>query len=96
MDIIKQRGNANRILGRVLVDLIDRIDYKLVEIKGGAKDNAIPREADALILVKNTDVEDLGKEISKWNAILKNEYRKADPGLVLQLEDTDECSRSLY
>ena len=33
MDIIKQRGNANRILGRVLVDLIDRIDYKLVEIK---------------------------------------------------------------
>ena len=96
MDIIKQRGNANRILGRVLVDLIDRIDYKLVEIKGGAKDNAIPREADALILVKNTDVEDLGKEISKWNAILKNEYRKADPGLVLQLEDTDECVQEAF
>ena len=74
------------------MDLIDRIDYKLVEIKGEQK-ITIP-EADALILVKNTDVEDLGKEISKWNAILKM-TRKADPGLVLQLEDTDDRS-SLY
>lgn len=91
MDIIKQRGNANKILGRVLVDLIDNIDYKLVEVNGGAKDNAIPREADAFILVKSEGAETLGKEISKWNGILKNEYRKADPGLVLQLEETEEC-----
>ncbi|NLZ47447.1 MAG: aminoacyl-histidine dipeptidase [Clostridiales bacterium] len=91
MDIIKQRGNANKILGRVLVDLIYNVDYKLSEVNGGAKDNAIPREADAFILVKADEIEVLSKTISKWNSILKNEYRKADPGLVLQLEESEEC-----
>lgn len=96
MDIIKQRGNANKILGRILVDLLDNIDYKLAEVKGGAKDNAIPREADAFILVKAGEAEILGKEVAKWNAILKNEYRKADPGLVLQLEETEVCVQEVF
>lgn len=96
MDIIKQRANANRILGRVLVDLINSIDYKLAEVKGGAKDNAIPREADAVILVKEEKVDVLGKEISKWNEIFKNEYRKSDPGLLLQLEETEVCVQEVF
>ncbi|WP_163191684.1 aminoacyl-histidine dipeptidase [Clostridium thermarum] len=86
MDIIKQRGNANKILGRVLTDIIGKVEFKLASFNGGAKDNAIPREADAIVLIKEEDVESFKKFVEHWRAIFKNEYRKADPELLLEFE----------
>jgi dipeptidase D len=86
MDIIKQRGNANRILGRVLADIITKVEFKLATLNGGAKDNAIPREADAIILVSEGEYESFRKSVELWNMVLKNEYRNADPELLLELE----------
>ncbi len=51
-EIDKNRGNSNRILGRILYALKTEIDLKIVDIFGGSKDNAIPREAYAHIVVK--------------------------------------------
>ena len=86
MDIIKQRGNSNKILGRVLVDIMGKVNFDLAAINGGAKDNAIPREASAEIAIKDEAIPALRKEVDSWNKILKNEYRKADPELQIQLE----------
>lgn len=49
-DIDKQRANAIKLIARVLNNL-KGIDLNLVNISGGAKDNAIPREAEATILI---------------------------------------------
>lgn len=46
-DIHENRGNANRILARVLAE--GGADLRLSEITGGSKRNAIPREAQAVI-----------------------------------------------
>lgn len=86
MDIIKQRGNSNKILGRVLVDIMGKVSFDLAAINGGAKDNAIPREASAEIAIKDEAIPALRKEVDSWNKILKNEYRKSDPELQIQLE----------
>ncbi len=51
MDIIKERGNSNKILGRILKHLLKNVEYILCYINGGAKNNAIPREAEAIIYV---------------------------------------------
>ena len=48
-DINKWRGNSNKIMGRVLKDLLNNIEFNLVSINGGSKNNAIPREAEAII-----------------------------------------------
>lgn len=96
MDIIKQRGNANKILGRILVDIVKSIDFKLVSVNGGAKDNAIPREADALILIKEADANTLIQKIASWNTILKNEYKKADPDLVVELEGINDSAAKVF
>ena len=53
VEIDKGRGNANRILGRVLYDLKEEFDFNIISVNGGLKDNAIPREAVAEIIVKN-------------------------------------------
>ena len=54
MEIIKQRGNAVKLLGRALKDIGD---VTLSEISGGAKHNAIPRDAKAIFTSKSIDVE---------------------------------------
>ena len=52
IEIDKGRGNANRLLGRILLGLSERFDVRLCRMTGGMADNAIPREAEAVILLK--------------------------------------------
>ena len=56
-DIDKGRANANklmaRLLGKVLAD--DKIGARVVSIYGGSKDNAIPRECEAIVAVSDLD-----------------------------------------
>ena len=51
MEIDKGRANANVLLGRVLEMLREKMDAELVEIQGGVKENVIPKEAMAKILI---------------------------------------------
>lgn len=85
MDIHKEKGNANKIMGRILYDLFDCID--LINISGGSKGNAIPREANAYIAIN--DVEKVNSKVSTWNEILKNEYATTDSDVVVLLENTN-------
>lgn len=86
MDIIKQRANSNRLLGRLL-NLLD-IDYDLAKVEGGSKNNAIPREADALITVSKSDVENTKKKISEIESIFKHEFSTSDPDISINCSET--------
>lgn len=86
VDIGKEKGNANKIIGRVLYDLMDDVD--LVSIDGGSKTNAIPREASAIITLRNFDK--VNERISKWNKILRNEYAFTDPEIRVLLTNLNK------
>ena len=92
MEIDKQRGNSNVLMGRVLNNLCKngKIEYDLVNIHGGLKNNAIPREAECVILVDSQYEESLQKEISKMLNILKNEYKTSDPEINLECHKLEE------
>lgn len=51
VEIDKGRGNACQLLGRVLCHLKEHFDFRLCSVQGGLKDNAIPREAVAEIVL---------------------------------------------
>jgi dipeptidase D len=53
MDIHKGFGNANIILGRLLYKGLENQNIELISIDGGGLRNAIPREAVAIISVRN-------------------------------------------
>jgi len=53
MDIHKGFGNANVILGRILYKALDKENIQLISIDGGGLRNAIPREAVAIVSVRN-------------------------------------------
>ena len=85
-DIHLQRGNANKIIGRVLNALNKELELDLSHLSGGAKDNAIPREADAIFTVNNR--EKALEIIKNCEKTFKNELRVSDKGIVLEIEDT--------
>lgn len=90
MEIDKGRGNANKLIGRVLNDLNSNLDIYIAEINGGAKMNAIPREAEAIILAKEKDKVALEELVAKWKEILKNELKNSDSEVVVQIDKLEK------
>lgn len=93
MDIIKERGNSNKILGRVLKGLSKEVNFNIVNLNGGSKNNAIPREAEAVITINSGDESTVIDVIKNWNDIIGNELRTQDSGLkieALSINDKEE------
>jgi dipeptidase D len=86
MEIHKGRGNSNKIMGRILYDLQDAMCFNLCSLTGGAKNNAIPREADAIVLVNKGDIEGLTALVQSWNEVLKNELKASDADVNVEIE----------
>ena len=88
MEINKQRANSNILMGRILNHLLNHanINLDLVQISGGAKNNAIPREADAVILIDEKDEERLKEELNKILNIFKNVFKTSDPKIEILCE----------
>lgn len=86
VEIDKGRGNANLLLVRTLAGLKKNVDFQLVSMCGGQKDNAIPRESQAEILIAETVTEKV-KEYCAWmDEVLKKEYGATDAGVTVTLE----------
>ena len=86
-DIHLGRGNSNKIIGRVLNTINSKINMNLVSVNGGTKDNAIPRESEAVITVN--DSETLKEIIKSLNETLKNELQYTDSNVNITLEKAD-------
>lgn len=52
-DINRGLANANRLMGRILLALQAQMPLCIASIAGGSKDNAIPRDCTAIVVVKN-------------------------------------------
>ncbi|MBB3111591.1 dipeptidase D [Paenibacillus phyllosphaerae] len=85
-DIIHERGNANKLLGRVLDDLRRHIRYELAGVSGGMKVNAIPREAEAAIYLDAPGRASAAERIAELNRILQDEFQASDKGVTVSLE----------
>lgn len=96
MEIIKERGNANKLMGRFLLDVNDTMDFYIYSVNGGAKDNAIPREFVAKILLKTQDFNEMESKIRKWNDILKKEYRVQDANIEIVISKISEDVKKVF
>ena len=87
-EIDKGRANANKVLGRVISELLAEVKIALIEMSGGKKDNAIPIQAEAVI---GTD-KDISSMLDEINIVLKNEYTSSDSDINVSLEVIDKKS----
>lgn len=81
VEIHKNRTNASILMGRLLFELKKVVNYDLIDIKGGLKDNSIPRETTAHILIQSNDEEEFKKTIDSLGAVYTNELKTSEPGI---------------
>ncbi len=89
-EIDKERGNSNCLSGRLLAALGDKIDYRLVSIKGGLADNAIPRETAVELLILQGE-EEFEKEVTSFEATVKKELQTKEPEFYVALQKKEQA-----
>lgn len=88
MDIHLGRGNANKLMNRLLFQAARQFDLRIVSIDGGGLRNAIPRESFAVVVVPDDRIADFREFIQKERTALKDEYAVTDPSIEVVLEET--------
>lgn len=86
-DIHLERGNSNKLIGRVLKNIFNNMGLNLISLNGGSKNNAIPREAIAEVVIDNSKEKELLKVISTLKEEFKSEFRIKDPNVQLEIEE---------
>ena len=89
LDIVLGRGNSNKLLFRFLKHAVNAHAAGLSHVDGGGLRNAIPREAEAVIIIPDEKEKGLKKSIQEFEAIYKNELSAVEPDLKLGLQKTD-------
>ena len=89
LDIHLGRGNANKIMNVLLMTAADKYGVRLAEINGGSLRNAIPRESFVIVVVPEGKKVDFEAYVAEFEAIAQDEFKDADPGLVITIEATD-------
>ncbi len=103
IDIIYNRSNAAKLLGRLLYELRETHSYGVISALGGFKDNVIPREANAELLLmaekqieeENKDIEQqlteefnsISSRIKEILAVYQKELAASEPELQIMVED---------
>lgn len=88
MDINLERGNANKLMFRLLKHIVANDGARLSSVEGGNLRNAIPREAFALIEVPAEDLNKVKQEVARFKEIFTNELKSVEPDLELKIEET--------
>lgn len=91
--IHEQRGNANKIMGRILNHLDQGTEIALVSVSGGSKDNVIAGTAEAVIAV--ADPKKAQEIVSDMEATLKAEFSSDEPDLQVPVTVTEETVQAL-
>ena len=86
VDIHQGRGNALRVLGGVLHSVLDHLPAEVSDINGGSAQNAIPREASAVVLLDAAKEKELKSLIAKSEAEHNADLGGFDSGLQITAE----------
>lgn len=95
MEILKQRGNSNKLMGRVLAKISESVTFNIVEINGGSKNNAIPREAECIIAVESDNIKEVTEIVTKMGDNFKNELLSVDENVKVVCEHLNNRSERI-
>ena len=93
MDISLYRANANKVIARILLPLLEKYGVKVVDFTGGSLRNAIPFEASAEILVPQENKQVVLDTVNNIFALVKAEYVDSDPSAVLYVDAVDAAPK---
>lgn len=83
--IILERGNSLKICARILKEIAGSCDLRIVDLDGGLKNNAIPRECGA-VFASSAPESEIRTAVEKIASAIRNELRFQEPDLSITLE----------
>ncbi len=89
LEIGEGRGNANKLLVRIIRDAIADDDARLASWHGGNMRNAIPFEADAVITLPKENKSDLLDIATHYKETFNTEYKGIENGIEVLVEDVE-------
>lgn len=87
LDIHLGRGNANKLMNRLLYKTTYPFGLRISSLDGGSLRNAIPRESTALVAVKGDKKEAFLQEFHTRKADIEREFSSIEPGLSITLKE---------
>ncbi|HCZ14537.1 MAG: Cytosol non-specific dipeptidase [Candidatus Accumulibacter phosphatis] len=84
VDIHAERGNAIKLLVRVLRDLESRLPLCVAALTGSTARNALPREASAIVALPVQQADALAASLASWESVLRQELLDVDPGVRIR------------
>jgi len=86
-DINKGRGNAVKLLNRILWNAYQNFDLFIAEMDAGNLRNAIAREGSAHIIIPKENKKAFEKYLQEMDKTYKEELRITDPGVMVTFEE---------
>ncbi len=88
MDIHRGRANANKLMARVLTALSEYCEFNLASMNGGNKDNAIPRECRAVVVLP-ASAQEAAAFLENTTQAVAARLVEEDNGFTLTVTDAD-------
>ena len=90
LEIHEGRGNANKLLVRIIREAIEELDARLASWHGGNMRNAIPFKAEAVLTLPKENVAALKELAADWQEDFRDEYKLIETlGIEVTAEDVD-------
>ena len=83
------RGNANKIMNRLLWNTDQQFDLRIGSIDGGSLRNAIPRESFATVVVDSEKADDFKLHVANLVSIIQTELIRTEPDLKVTIQTTE-------
>lgn len=84
MDIHRGRGNANKLMNRILYQGVSLMHLQIASIDGGSLRNAIPRESTAVVTVLKDDAKAFETFLAQFSEELKVELSSVEKALTIE------------
>lgn len=88
LDIHLGRGNANKLMNRLLYNTTEPFGLRVTSIDGGSLRNAIPRESTAVVVAPNEHKAEFLEEFGRRKADIIREFKSIEPDLAIDIEGT--------
>lgn len=86
LEIHKQRGNAHKMMARLLNAINNEVEIRLAEINGGSKENVISMESTAEIIFEDKNAAKIQAIVSEMKATWEHEFLGDEPNLAVEIE----------
>ncbi|MDA3929544.1 MAG: aminoacyl-histidine dipeptidase [Prolixibacteraceae bacterium] len=89
LDIHLGRGNASKLMGRLLKRTIKEYGVRLASINCGNMRNAIPREGFSVVTIDSENVDGFKQLVEELKLVWTNELGRAEPNLLLEIKEVE-------